>query len=637
MKSIGIKLADGSFHPLLEEGTPGSKNLYLTTVQDNQTTVHVDLYRSETNSMDDAEYVDTLEIRNLNPHENGEPTINLQIELDENNELSAKVRDLETGKNSETTVTLMSRTLQDRNTEPVNFSIDETKEPEETTEPETSENLSDSTLADAAIIDSSDFELPADTLNDLPSEESSGNQEEASDLSDLTISEDELSLSGVEDNAQNEDEDTQLIGPSPNDEEFSFDDIPEVSEEKDSKKESESDEIFTDDFALPDFGTAEENPETETQEEDSSADFAAGTFDDIEETVEEEPVAEEPAEEEPEIEVPVTEDEAPAVSADDFSLPDFDSVPLEEESVPEETASETTEEAAADEFNMPDFDSTPLEEESVPDETVPESSLTEDNASAEDFSLPDFDDASDDTSAAGAVGLGGVFDDDFGEVNLDSDSDDESFKTKDPTFQPKNEMFTGLYDKETIEGGSTYEEVEEIKKKTRKPVIICIVCAIICIIAVLLLLFIIPSPINLLSKDITPAEETAAEETADTQEEAEDGSEDIPDESEPEVSFEIEEPEPEPEPEPPAPVEEAKPAVEDQIVVAKQDEVVVPEVPVKVKKEDITYKIKWGDTLWDISAAYYKNPWRYKFLARYNNIRNPDRIISGRYIKIPQE
>lgn len=90
---------------------------------------------------------------------------------------------------------------------------------------------------------------------------------------------------------------------------------------------------------------------------------------------------------------------------------------------------------------------------------------------------------------------------------------------------------------------------------------------------------------------------------------------------------------PEPEPEP------APAAVEDEIVIAENPEVVVPEQPEPPaeKPQDIRYKIVWGDTLWDISEAYYKNPWRYKSLAKYNGIRNPDYIISGTWINIPAE
>jgi nucleoid-associated protein YgaU len=58
-------------------------------------------------------------------------------------------------------------------------------------------------------------------------------------------------------------------------------------------------------------------------------------------------------------------------------------------------------------------------------------------------------------------------------------------------------------------------------------------------------------------------------------------------------------------------------------------------VPATIPKEGVAYKIRWGDTLWDISAAFYRNPWQYQRIARFNNIRNPNMIISGRTIRIP--
>jgi hypothetical protein len=58
-------------------------------------------------------------------------------------------------------------------------------------------------------------------------------------------------------------------------------------------------------------------------------------------------------------------------------------------------------------------------------------------------------------------------------------------------------------------------------------------------------------------------------------------------------------------------------------------------VPTTIPKGGVPYRIRWGDTLWDISEAFYRNPWLYPRIARFNNIRNPDRIISGRTIRIP--
>jgi hypothetical protein len=58
-------------------------------------------------------------------------------------------------------------------------------------------------------------------------------------------------------------------------------------------------------------------------------------------------------------------------------------------------------------------------------------------------------------------------------------------------------------------------------------------------------------------------------------------------------------------------------------------------VPATISREGYPYRIRRGDTLWDISEAFYRNPWLYPRIARFNRIRNPDLIISGRTIRIP--
>ena len=58
-------------------------------------------------------------------------------------------------------------------------------------------------------------------------------------------------------------------------------------------------------------------------------------------------------------------------------------------------------------------------------------------------------------------------------------------------------------------------------------------------------------------------------------------------------------------------------------------------VPATIPREGVDYRIRWGDTLWDIADAFYRNPWLYPRIARHNNIRNPNLIISGRTIRIP--
>ena len=58
-------------------------------------------------------------------------------------------------------------------------------------------------------------------------------------------------------------------------------------------------------------------------------------------------------------------------------------------------------------------------------------------------------------------------------------------------------------------------------------------------------------------------------------------------------------------------------------------------VPSNIPPEGVPYRIRYGDTLWDIAEAFYRNPWQYPRIARFNNIRNPDLIISGTTILVP--
>ncbi|HNY16158.1 MAG TPA: LysM peptidoglycan-binding domain-containing protein [Treponemataceae bacterium] len=104
--SIGIKLADSKFFPILDEGVPASKILELTTVRDNQSSVQINLFRSETGTIDDASYVGTLIIEDVAPRKVGEPTIELTLTLDDLNELSAEAVDLESGTRQVLTVSL---------------------------------------------------------------------------------------------------------------------------------------------------------------------------------------------------------------------------------------------------------------------------------------------------------------------------------------------------------------------------------------------------------------------------------------------------------------------------------------------------------------------------------------------------
>lgn len=568
MKTIGIKLADGSFYPILEEGTAKTYQLDLTTVKDGQTKVQIDLYRSESGSMEDAQYVDTLEVSNLVPHPNGEADLHLSVALNEKNELDAKVIDEETGRKSETSVTLVSRTLAER-ANPANFEL--------------SEEQKDS--------------AGQEKIDEIP--------EIAAGLDEPTFAEDDFAAETVEDSDFSEpEEDAQSEKP----EELEFETVP-----------FSFDSELENDVAEVDPDSKNDEPQAEGFKAEDEPAFDTKT--------------DAPAEEKAESEE--KSDDSNPVS-EDFEIPDFDKTS-------EKTKDEKTKEAdnfdAADNFELPEFP-----EDNLDSKTDDDFSGLKDNDFAdlknddfsdlksEDFELPDFDKTVTENSAK-PEGLSGYFDDPafkndpvFNETNLDSTNNEIDFDTSaldSPVASASPAMdFSDLYDKETLDGkNNSYDEEEETEKKTRVPVIICVVCAIICVIATLLILFVVPSKYNLL-KNHKEKEPTEILSENNSQTEDSDIQQDIQNE---EVATE-----PEPAPE----------AVEDTVVVAPEPEVVVPVPPAPKpveKAKDIKYRIRWGDTLWDISDAYYKNPWRYKKIARYNKIKDPDLIISGTDILIPVE
>lgn len=157
------------------------------------------------------------------------------------------------------------------------------------------------------------------------------------------------------------------------------------------------------------------------------------------------------------------------------------------------------------------------------------------------------------------------------------------------------------------------EYIEEVSEKKKHPFLLVgfVVLALAVIVILALLLF-----KNLKGEEVPPlqaGEETAVEMAEEPRQE----------EVAPVEEAEVEEPAPEPVAEEPAAAEEP---------VAEKPEEPAP-APVETGGE--WYRIKWGDTLWDISNAYYKNPWLYPVIAKENDIKNPDYILAGASIYIP--
>ena len=648
-KKIGIKLADGSFYPIMEDGVPQKKLMELTTVQDNQTTASIDLYRSESGTMDDAEYVDTLELSELKPHPGGETNMSFIIQLDENNMLSAEVCDPESGKTSVTKADLVNFPAETRTA-----SSDSTlsgisdvpvSAPKKTSLGVDSFDLSDfdldefASLGDShvdALLGKDDTLVPDDFKEPVAQEETASfdlpdfeepvvqEENESFDLPDFEepVVQDEAESFDLPDFeepvAQEETESFELPDfeePVAQDETASFDlpdfEEPVVQDEAESFDLPDFEEPVaqeeTASFDLPDFEEPVVQDETASFDlpdfEEPVVQDEAESFDlpDFEEPVVqdetasfelpdfEEPVAQEETEsfELPDFEEPVVQDEA-----ESFDLPDF------EEPVAEETESfdlpDFEEPVAQDEtasFDMPPFDfgnraTGFAARHDSPQFDEPDSVYEDSLPDFSKFELPDFDDPlRNDFSFTEESGL-----------FTENDFKDPAFNMNEPNSSSNPFDFSDLYDHKEDE----LKPQTERKGRGNVAVIICVICTLICVGILLFILFLLPSKLGtgflLLGNDGATTENGAVEEPDETA------------------------------------------AVEDVIVIVETPSVTPVQPPQATKKSDVVrYQVKWGDTLWDIAQSYYNNPWLYHRIASANKIKNPDYIMAGTILVIPPQ
>ena len=594
-RNIGIKLADGTFYPILEEGQPKKRLLELTTVEDNQTTVMVDLYRSETGTMADAEYVDTLQISGLVPHPEGEPALNLMIQLDDNNVLSAEVTDVESGASSNTTVKLVNRPAEERAATP-DFLLSEITDADSknTSIPDEMGFADEAFPADfpeSIPLDAFDDSLPDNSGQNEPTEFSPAETDFLPDFDTGSMTIPDFDDPGFDEAPLVNEELPEYIDDFPEEIEVNdaLDDLlegfpiaPETTDEDTAPAdfdtpvpaddgtsatvaESSEQEAADDNFSLPDFSDIvfdEDTPAETTDADTGSAgeDTAPADFDTPVPADDGSPAA--------------VESSGQEAADDNFSLPDFSDIVFDKDT-PAETAHADYESFTQ---NPPDTDSSQLVEEAA----LPDFS---------NFELPDFDDP----AVNNFDSASGLF--------TDQDFDDPVFQEQSTgNNNMQNFDFSGLYDDPTTDSYPS----DEKKHRNIIPVVICVICALICLGALGIILWFLPSHIDIdISRRPIDSAITESEE---------------PDISIPAVTQLPVQPQPK----------------EDTIVISETPAVVPMEPPVAEPKPDpVRYKIKWGDTLWDLADSYYNNPWLYKKIAAENSISNPDYIISGTSIIIP--
>lgn len=130
--TIGVKIANGEFYPIIEERAPIKKRLVLTTVHDLQTSVQIDLYRSAAKTMLDAQYIGSLVVEDIKAKPKGEPSIELVIASSETGDIIADAIDLDVGANGEHQILNVSlRSLDEANREldMPDFELEQNEEP----------------------------------------------------------------------------------------------------------------------------------------------------------------------------------------------------------------------------------------------------------------------------------------------------------------------------------------------------------------------------------------------------------------------------------------------------------------------------------------------------------------------------
>ena len=696
-KKIGIKLADGTFYPIMEDGVPQKKLMELTTVQDNQTTASIDLYRSESGTMEDAEYVDTLELSELAPHPGGETNITFTLKLDENNMLDAEVVEPETGKMSATKSNLVKLPAERKLSIADDVSVADASDIdfEEPPLPELPTNGSEDNPEEEFAQDDfsqpvveggtgiADFELPDFDLDDFSSVDSLPSVLAQKDSSS------EDSFSTFEDTSP---EETVAISESP----ATIDDLPDfgdVSLDLVDNSSEEAPAFDLDSLDLDDFASVYSGMD-DASEDDSNTLLAAGVgaaalglgaaaivaadndqddagdsqLDSLlgkDETVADDGLGT------TSFDLPDFEDTSvvgddtvadSSLEASSFDLPDFEDTSL----TGEDTAADSGLEATS--FDLPDFEDTSLTGE----DTAADSSLE-----ATSFDLPDFEDTSltgEDTAADSSLEATSFDLPDFEDTSLtgedtaaDSGLEATSFDLPDFGFGNDDGFMrqdTAVYE-DSLPDFSKFE-LPDFDEPVRND-------------------FSFGEESGLFNENDFNDPAFYTTDTAASAASPLDFS-GLYDERETELkqqesrrrrgglsvaicvicalicvgillfilfllptklaggrindnqvsvtdSHTVTVSQQEMEA-----VPDSTAAVEDVIVIVETPAVVPAPPPQATRASEVVrYQVKWGDTLWDIAQSYYNNPWLYKRIATANNIKNPDHIVAGTILTIPPQ
>ncbi len=261
--TIGIKIADGSYFPIMEEGSSKRKRLVLTTVNDNQESVQIDLYKGDGEELLEAVYVGSLLIENITrgPKESSE--IELKLGFSPDGALNAEAGDPGSGQYESLSISMetlgessMYETpefslddeiedlqIDDFDDEMEDLQLDDLDGEDQLVNPESEEISLDDEMEDLQLDDFDDEDQLLNTDSEEISLDDEMDQNFDLDSEELSLDDDDFDFDDMEEDDSLEAEDFDMDIDDTELFEENSDDFPEddLDESADSEIEDESD------------------------------------------------------------------------------------------------------------------------------------------------------------------------------------------------------------------------------------------------------------------------------------------------------------------------------------------------------------------------------------------------------------
>ncbi len=112
---IGIRLADGSYYPVMDETRKTRKRMVLGPANDNQQAVHIQFFRDDSDAFISPEYLGSVNLEHLSPGSKDEKNIAIFISVNDQDQLEVSARDEDGGDERQLILQTRAEAMTDEN------------------------------------------------------------------------------------------------------------------------------------------------------------------------------------------------------------------------------------------------------------------------------------------------------------------------------------------------------------------------------------------------------------------------------------------------------------------------------------------------------------------------------------------